>query len=69
MARWPRIAPVDCSPRMTLSGNPIGSTPKNDAPMTSPVSTTSTTAIHAQNTATTNFENTRRPRPMGRISM
>ena len=41
--------------------------PNTIDPTISAVATTSTTAIHAQNTATTNFETTSRPRCTGRI--
>ena len=67
--RWARMAPVDWlhekNPRETRSGR----CRRRSTPTTSPVTTTRNTATHAQNTATTNFENTRRPRATGRMRM
>ena len=51
-----------------MRGNSIASVPNTIEPTTSAVTTTITTATHAQKIATTNFENTSRPRPTGRIS-
>src|SRR5215213_13964 len=67
-SRWTRMSPVDCPLVNAVSGNAIGSVPKTIEPIASAVSTTITTAIHAQTTATTNFENTNRPRLTGRMS-
>src|SRR5829696_2018859 len=67
-SRWYRMSPFDWPPVRKLNGGPMASVPNTMAPTTSAVMTTRATATHAQNIATTNFENTRRPRPTGRMS-
>src|SRR2546423_15385923 len=46
--RWARMSPVDCAPTKKLNGGPIGAVPNMIAPTTSPVTTTMTTATHAE---------------------
>src|SRR3954453_5476593 len=54
-ARWPRMSPGDCGNEKKPTDRLIGSEPKKTIPTTRPVTTTSTTAIHAHNTATANL--------------
>src|SRR3954453_24071400 len=61
-SRWYRMSPVDWPFVKTVSGNSTASVPKTMDPTINAVTTTSTTATQAQNTATTNLANTSRPR-------
>ena len=60
------MSPDDC-PGKKGGNDGIEAVPNTIEPTISAVATTSTTAIQAQNTATTNFETTSRPRFTGRI--